>query len=180
MRMAAVYFGHDFRAHIHRIHDLGTAPFHSDFLKQFADTVEQHDADRLFKVSDTDCGDGRKAHQEVFIEDLSAGQILSCGKDDSSAEKQIANQQDYVCRDHKGYRVQDDTADKKRCSDQNLYQILFVFCAQAGSLFPVVMRMAVVMTTATGAVMIFLLVVMLMTAAAGTFVVVFMGMLMFM
>ena len=42
------------------------------------------------------------------------------------------------------------------------------------------MRMSVFMTAGTGTVMIFLLVVMLMTAAAGTFVVVFMGMLMFM
>ena len=87
-----------FRPHIHSIHDLRAALFHSDMLKEFPYTVKQHDSGTLSEITYAESCNSGDGHEEVFIKNLSADNIPECCQQHAPSQDEICRTAYYKCR----------------------------------------------------------------------------------
>ena len=89
-------------------------------LKELTDAVEQHNAHGLRVHADGERAQGGNAHQEVFIENLSMGNIFRSGQKDACAQNQIADDK-YRQRYHRSSAgvAQHLTDHEKDCADDD-------------------------------------------------------------
>ena len=119
-----LYEVHGFGTQVDGVHDLLAGAVYGAVLEVFTDAVEQHDADRLIERADRPCADGRDRHQEVFVEYLSAADVLDRRQQNVAAEQQIRrdHQSDFD-RCHRN----DQTRDKERRADQHFRERVTAF-----------------------------------------------------
>ena len=127
MHLPAFQAPHYLGAHIHGLHDLGTAPGHGHVLKELTHSVEQHDPHSLREITDGEGGQGGHAHEEVLVKHMALPQVPEGGPDDLPAQQHIGD--DIARRGPKGRRshvLRDLPRGKEDCSSRNDEDFLFV------------------------------------------------------